>query len=83
MTADRDRAAVQAGPEVGNDAKFALIGRALRGDPVEGGESGDDARRRIRAGRKAPCCDHLVADIFVNSAARFGDGEGHVADKAG
>ena len=58
------------------------IGRALRSDPVEGGESGVDARRRIRAGRKAPCCDHLVADIFVNSAARFGDGERHVADKA-
>ena len=26
--ADRNRAAVQAGPEVGNDTKFALIGRA-------------------------------------------------------
>jgi hypothetical protein len=37
--ADRNRATVQAGPEVGNDAKFALIGRALRSDPVEGGES--------------------------------------------
>jgi len=55
---------------------------ALRGDPVEGGEGGVDARRRIRAGREVPCCDHLVADILVNSAARFRDSERHVADKA-
>jgi len=52
--ADRNRAAVQAGAEVGDDAKLAIVDRALRGDPLEGSENGADARGRIRAGRKAP-----------------------------
>jgi hypothetical protein len=37
--ADGNWAAVQAGAKVGNDAKGAGIGRALRGDPIQRGEN--------------------------------------------
>jgi hypothetical protein len=72
----------EAGAEVGNDAELTLVGWPVREEPVESCESRTHAGGPVRAGRKPPCRDHLVADIFMDVAAGFGDGERHVGDKA-
>ena len=80
--ADHHRTAVKAGAEIGAEVEFALIGATMRGEAVEGGETGAHAAGLVQAGGEPPGGDDLVADIFVDLAARLGDGERDVGDEA-
>src|SRR5208282_4508046 len=80
--ADGDRAAVKAGAEVGALAERALVSRALLAEPVEGGKAGAYASGLVHPWSEPPGRDDLIADVFVNFAAGFGDGERHVGDEA-
>ena len=74
--------AVKGGAEIGAEAEFADVGGAARSEAVEGGKAGAHAAGLVSAGGEPPGGDDLVADIFVDLAARLGDGERQVGDEA-
>ena len=72
---------MKAGAEVGRETELALVGRSLRAKPFERAKAGADACRLVLTRREPPGRDHFVADIFVNLAAGFGNGERDIANE--
>ena len=73
---------MKTGAEIGAEAEFADVVDAAGGEAVEGGKAGAHAAGLVQAGGEPPSGDDLVADIFVDLAARFDDGERQVRDEA-
>ena len=73
---------MKAGAEVGALAERALVSRTLLAEPFESGKACADTSGRVRARSEPPGRDDLVADIFMDFAAGFGDGERHIGDEA-
>ena len=76
------RTAMKAGAEIGAEAEFADVAGGAGGEAVEGGKTGAHAAGLVKAGGEPPRADDLVADVFVDLAARLGDGERDVGDEA-